>query len=83
MKRRSNDSACVEMNTYMVYGRDQARSPIKRELVALDWFPYGKLIYNYLMEKVINSAFKLQQYYELTGLSGMFPAHNIIVVLVK
>jgi ubiquinone/menaquinone biosynthesis C-methylase UbiE len=43
----------------------------------------GVLFYNRLIGPLVNSHRRLQQYYELTFLSRMFPAQNIRVTLVK
>lgn len=43
----------------------------------------GPLLWDYLLEPVINLHFKLQKYYELTFLSRLFPAQNIALTLVK
>lgn len=43
----------------------------------------GVLFYNPLVARLVNSHFKIQQYYELTFLSRLFPAQNIVVTLVK
>jgi ubiquinone/menaquinone biosynthesis C-methylase UbiE len=43
----------------------------------------GVLFYNRLVAPLVNSHFRLQQYYELTCLSRLFPAQNIVVTLVK
>lgn len=43
----------------------------------------GVLFYNRLVARIVNAHFKLQQYYELTLLSRLFPAQNIVVTLVK
>lgn len=43
----------------------------------------GMLFYNRLVSILVNSRFKIQQYYELTFLSRLFPAQNIVITLVK
>ena len=39
--------------------------------------------YNYPIEKLVNLSYKVQKYYEFTGLSRIFPAMNIELTLVK
>lgn len=46
-------------------------------------FRRGVLFYNRLVEPLVNAHFRMQQYYELTCLSRLFPAQNIVVTLVK
>jgi SAM-dependent methyltransferase len=46
-------------------------------------FLRGPLVWNRLVEPLVNSHDKLRKYYELTFLSRMFPAQNIRVTLVK
>ena len=41
------------------------------------------LVYNYLVEPLVNSHRVVQKYYELTMLASLFPATNITVTLVK
>jgi SAM-dependent methyltransferase len=43
----------------------------------------GPLIWNKLISPLVNGHPKMQQYYELTFLSRLFPAENIVVRLVK
>jgi SAM-dependent methyltransferase len=47
------------------------------------YFLRGPLVYNYAVELLVNAHEKLQKYFELTGLSRLFPAQNIAVWLVK
>jgi len=46
-------------------------------------FEKGKLYYNYLIEKIVNSSEMMKNLYESTGFSRIFPAQNIYVELVK
>lgn len=46
-------------------------------------FPHGPLVWNHLIEPLVNASEKLQKYYELTFMRGLFPAQNIRVTLVK
>jgi ubiquinone/menaquinone biosynthesis C-methylase UbiE len=55
------------------------RSIAKRRLT----FRGGVLVYNALVARFVNSHHKIQQYYELTFLSSLFPAQNIVLTLVK
>jgi SAM-dependent methyltransferase len=41
------------------------------------------LVYNYVVEALVNTHRVTQKYYELTMLAGLFPATNITVTLVK
>ena len=41
------------------------------------------LFYNYLVEMLVNTSYKAQKFYEITGLSRIFPAANISVILIK
>ncbi len=43
----------------------------------------GPLVWDYLVEPLVNSHFKVQKYYELTFLSRLFPAQNIEILLRK
>jgi SAM-dependent methyltransferase len=43
----------------------------------------GPLVWNKLVSPLVNSHTKIQRYYELTFLSRLFPAENIVVRLVK
>ncbi len=43
----------------------------------------GALFWNKLVEPLVNVHHKMQQYYELTFLSRLFPAQNIVVRLIK
>jgi SAM-dependent methyltransferase len=43
----------------------------------------GLLFWNKLVGPLVNSHPKLQQYYELTFLSRLFPAENVVIRLVK
>jgi len=43
----------------------------------------GPLLWNKLVSPLVNSHGKLQKYYELTFLSRLFPAENIVVRLIK
>jgi SAM-dependent methyltransferase len=43
----------------------------------------GPLIYNYVVELLVNAHGKIQKYYELTCVSRLFPAENISVWLIK
>ena len=46
-------------------------------------FLRGPLIYNYLVELLVNAHGKIQKYFELTFMSRLFPAENISVWLIK
>ena len=46
-------------------------------------FLRGPLIYNYIVEPLVNSHWKVQKYFELTCLSRLFPAQNMHVWLTK
>jgi SAM-dependent methyltransferase len=46
-------------------------------------FLRGPLVWNHLVEPLVNAHGTLQKYYELTFMSRMFPAQNIRVTLVK
>ena len=46
-------------------------------------FYRGPLLWDYLVEPLVNVHFKIQKYYELTFLSRLFPAQNIQLTLVK
>jgi SAM-dependent methyltransferase len=46
-------------------------------------FLRGPLFYNYLVELLVNSSYRIQKYYEVTFLSALFPAQNISVTIVK
>lgn len=46
-------------------------------------FLRGPLVWNHLIEPLVNAHDALQKYYELTFMSRMFPAQNIRVTLVK
>ena len=46
-------------------------------------FLAGPLVWNKLVSPVVNCHPKVQKYYELTFLSRLFPADNIIVRLIK
>ena len=41
------------------------------------------LPFNYLMEPLINSAVFMQDFYEITGLSRLFPAYDLEIEMVK
>ena len=41
------------------------------------------LPFNYLLEPLINSVVSLKDFYEITGLSRLFPAYDLEVELVK
>lgn len=43
----------------------------------------GPLIWNRLISPLVNLHPKAQKYYELTGISRLFPAENVVVRLVK
>jgi SAM-dependent methyltransferase len=43
----------------------------------------GPLFWNKLVSPLVNSHPKVQQYYELTFLSRLFPAENIVIRLIK
>jgi len=43
----------------------------------------GPLIWDYLVQPLVNAHFKIQKYYELTFLSRLFPAQNIELVMRK
>jgi SAM-dependent methyltransferase len=43
----------------------------------------GVLFYNALIGPLVNAHYKIQKYYELTALSRLFPASNIVVTLLK
>ena len=43
----------------------------------------GPLLWDYLVEPLVNLHFKIQKYYELTFLSRLFPAQNIELVIRK
>jgi SAM-dependent methyltransferase len=43
----------------------------------------GPLVWNKLVSPLVNSHPKIQQYYELTFLSRLFPAENIVIRLIK
>jgi SAM-dependent methyltransferase len=43
----------------------------------------GPLLYNYVVELLVNAHGKIQKYFELTCISRLFPAQNISVRLVK
>ena len=43
----------------------------------------GLLAYNYLVEFIVNLVPKMRSFYEATFLSGMFPAHSIVIEMVK
>lgn len=46
-------------------------------------FYRGPLLWDYLIEPLVNAHFRIQKYYELTFLSRLFPAQNIALTLVK
>ncbi len=46
-------------------------------------FHRGPLLWDYLVEPLINAHAKIQKYYELTFVSRLFPAQNIQLTLVK
>jgi len=46
-------------------------------------FSKGPFIYNYLLEFVVNSCSRIQRFYEMSFLSRIFPAENIILEIVK
>lgn len=46
-------------------------------------FLRGPLVWNHLIERLVNAHAKLQKYYELTFMSRLFPAQNIRLTLVK
>jgi SAM-dependent methyltransferase len=46
-------------------------------------FEKGILLYNHLVEPVVNSSRRLKYVFECTFLSRLFPAENVIVELVK
>lgn len=46
-------------------------------------FLRGPLIYNYVVEPLVNAHGRIQKYFELTCLSRLFPAENISVWLIK
>jgi len=58
------------------YGLDFIFSKMEAKL----WFPKGFHIYNYILEPIFN---RIQRIYEETGLRALFPAHSIIIHLVK
>ncbi len=39
--------------------------------------------YNRVIERLVNRSYRIQQFYESTGLSRLFPAENILMVLKK
>jgi SAM-dependent methyltransferase len=43
----------------------------------------GPLVWNKLVGPLVNAHAKIQQYYELTFLSRLFPAENIVMSLIK
>jgi predicted SAM-dependent methyltransferase len=43
----------------------------------------GPLVWDYLIQPLVNSHFKIQKYYELTFLSRLFPAQNIELIMRK
>jgi len=43
----------------------------------------GPLVWDYLVEPLVNLHFKIQKYYELTFLSRLFPAQNVEIVMRK
>ncbi|MDF1852672.1 MAG: methyltransferase domain-containing protein [Verrucomicrobiales bacterium] len=53
---------------------------VVRRLLFIRSLPF---FWNYLIEPVVNISPKLQQYYEATGLTYLFPAQNLRVVLQK
>jgi SAM-dependent methyltransferase len=46
-------------------------------------FYRGPLLWDYIVEPLVNLHFKIQKYYELTFVSRLFPAQNIQLTLVK
>jgi SAM-dependent methyltransferase len=46
-------------------------------------FLHGPLVWNRLIEPLVNSHDRMRKYYELTFMSRLFPAQNIRVTLVK
>lgn len=46
-------------------------------------FQKGVLLYNHLVEPLVNCAERLQNLWESTGASRLFPGENVIVELVK
>lgn len=46
-------------------------------------FLKGIMIWDYLVERIVNLCPRTQKYYELTGFRALFPAQNIIVTLIK
>ena len=46
-------------------------------------FLRGPLVWNWVVEPLVNASPSMQKYYELTFLSRLWPAQNIVVTLVK
>lgn len=46
-------------------------------------FMKGALIYNYIIEPLVNISDQTKRLYEITGISRLFPALNIEVILTK
>lgn len=53
---------------------------VSRELVFIRTVPF---VWNWLIDPIVNSSPRIQQFYEATGLVYMFPAENLRVVLEK
>jgi len=62
------------------YYFDFSFSSVKDKKITFLEYP---LIYNLLIKKIVNFNDKTKKYYELTGLSSLFPAKNIVITLVK
>ncbi len=58
------------------YGLTFCFSRLKQKL----WFSKGFHIFNHLLEPLFNS---IQRLYEETGLRALFPAHSIIIEMIK
>jgi SAM-dependent methyltransferase len=43
----------------------------------------GPLVWDYVLEPIVNTCYRVQKYYELTFLSRLFPAQNLTLTLVK
>lgn len=69
-----------ECETRRKYYFDFAFKSITRRRLT---FYRGPLLWNYVVEPLINSHSKIQKYYELTCLSRLFPAQNIEVTIEK
>jgi SAM-dependent methyltransferase len=70
----------VQTHSQRAYYFDFSFSTIRMRRLT---FVRAPLIYNYLIEPLVNAHARIQKYYELTCMSRIFPAENIRLVLVK